>query len=295
MPCRLFHRMLMTTLALAAGLPAQRAAADVEASFSVSGGGSPYDVQEQHPLGIVIDGADSSVADSFNPEFPTTTRSASAIIRAGHGLLRVAAYAELTGGESYQAGAGATATAAYTDTLTIDAPGQTGQHGVFAATMVLDGDLAEGVPAFEASYQSDARASAMFEATTVLGGDSDSRSLEGPWTSEEHLEIEVPFIFGDPFTVEGRLSLSASTSMPNFPGSSFAIADFFNTMAWTGPDYILDDAGAGLTDYTIESQSGTDYSQAIPEPGAATIFAACLGLILRRPRRAHRNKGAGHL
>lgn len=95
---------------------------------------------------------------------------------------------------------------------------------------------------------------------------------------------------------------SESHGCPCAPGHAQASASFADTISWGGIISVIDDAtGQPVTDYTVTSASGFDYSkpfvEAVPEPASSSLFSAgLLGLgilfrIRKRPARRERSRG----
>ena len=98
----------------------------------------------------------------------------------------------------------------------------------------------------------------------------------------------VPFTYGQTFKLGIWSSAHAgqiSSGAPHVPNT--ATFEMGNTITWNGKGYILDpNTLTQSTNFTINSQSGFDYTEAVvPEPStAALLCAGVLGLFaLRRP------------
>ena len=74
-------------------------------------------------------------------------------------------------------------------------------------------------------------------------------------------------------------------------GSAIAIADFAHTLSWGGITSVTDaDTGQPITNYTLTSASGFDYTHpfagpipepgSVPEPSSIGLLASCLALML---------------
>jgi hypothetical protein len=120
---------------------------------------------------------------------------------------------------------------------------------------------------------------------------------------------------GDVVDVAWSMSAEAAAAVLNFDvlnhqsGTAFATAQFSHTLSWGGITSVTDaDTGQPITDCTLTSASGFDYTHpfagpgpepapaSVPEPSSMLLMAPCLGLMLlwrsgnvRRERRRHRN------
>jgi len=100
--------------------------------------------------------------------------------------------------------------------------------------------------------------------------------------------VTFNFIWGTPLTgVKLRLNANVNAAGSNSGYTSSAIANGENTATWGGFGTVLDSNGNPVTNYTFSSGSGTNYAQAIPEPGTGTLLAAAglLAALARRRRR----------
>lgn len=282
----LHAKSLPSGVAIALAVVSSVATAEVAVTYSANASGTPVNGSKQQPFGtIAFDGGDASTQDSFVPDNPTTL-SASFILRASHGALGAASLAVVAGGNSFAASANASANVRFVDTITIDAEGMTGQQGVLGARMLLRGVLSEALPDGEMDpSQARATMSASMRASTALGNPFDELSFEDPEVVDESLTLDIPFIFGQAFTLEAELDTTASAQMPNFPGATSAIADFSNSLNWAGPDYILDSMGTEVLNFTIGAESGVDYAQPIPSPATLWLLGPGIGLAMSRSRR----------
>jgi hypothetical protein len=263
-----------------------QALAGLMVRYSADAGGIPSpDTIVEQPNGIIdFNGGDGSTQPSFDPNNPTV-QSVSFIVGARHGAVRAASLAVLSGGESYSAGASVTGSASFEDTLTVNAPGMTGQNGSMQVSMVLDGVLSESIPANETSLDY-ARATVNFSlwATSSLGSPTTGVSYgqidayDGFSVQNELYDLSIPFVFGEAFTIGAFLNTSSTVQMPNFPGSTSAISAFAQTALWQGIASVEDSTGTEVLDYAVSAESLTDYRGpiTIPEPGTLALAPFCL-------------------
>ena len=106
------------------------------------------------------------------------------------------------------------------------------------------------------------------------------------------LQAGQPYLVGYSLRLDGYAQANTygrnGTYDPNFhtqDASAFLSADFSNTLAWGGITSVTDVAtGQPLTDWTVTSASGFDYSQAyVPEPCGLALLLLGLGAVVRRP------------
>ena len=108
----------------------------------------------------------------------------------------------------------------------------------------------------------------------------------------------VPLIFtafsGIPFTLYMQLDAEASASVLSFDattgngGNAGATSDFSQTLLWGGISGVTDSQGNPITDWTVTSDSGFDYSQPATEPEPSTLLLlgiSMAGLLQRRTKK----------
>jgi hypothetical protein len=210
------------------------------------------------------------------------------------GVVRVAASGA---GTFYGSGSGS-ATGRWFDQIVIDSPSLHGQLGEVTFSMVVHGSLGGSVIG-EYGGTWAAHYSVSFDAVSASTLAQDSASVSGSayYDSEFSgdpvpglLTLTLPIIFGDPFTVNFMMTVGASGGGNGGSPSSgaSAISDFGNTAYWNGFDRVTDELGETVSDWTVTSDSGVDFSMAlIPEPGvyAAVFGVMALGLAAGRRRR----------
>jgi hypothetical protein len=106
------------------------------------------------------------------------------------------------------------------------------------------------------------------------------------------LEFSIPFTFGTPFGIGAYMTSTAKTGFGggnHRSGTPVSILhDATNTAEWGGTVAVLDNTNTALAPgaYTMTSESGTDYAQAIPEPSTGELLAfSALSLLQLRRRR----------
>ncbi len=126
--------------------------------------------------------------------------------------------------------------------------------------------------------------------TTINSIQNEDYLHPAPLTIPVTLTIEV----GLPYFLEANLTASVTTDVGTsgtLTASSSGIVGYGHTLAWGGIDSVTDADGNLITDWSITSGSGFDYSKpySVPEPstfvllglGALTLAA---GRLCRKPR-----------
>ncbi len=232
----------------------------------------------------------------------------------GYGWIRAVGSATAVSGQFGAIGAGSWAlcqfTAAFTDALSIDAAGLTGQLGTVTMGMVVDGFLSaggdtDGDPIFPCCGSGAGGFGADFDGRGLSAETSAGVSHPGiPGGDPAGLYIQdhfgggvVTFTFGTPFEIGANISLSGvaqaglpDTSGPYLSYAASMVGDFGNTLTWAGLSDLRDAAGESIPDFSVASLSGTDYRFAIaappvPEPGSLLLWAAGLAGLRYATRR----------
>ncbi len=100
---------------------------------------------------------------------------------------------------------------------------------------------------------------------------------------------------GEELTTFGGASVTTYASAPGTV-SSFFSAQFSDTLSWGGITDVIDpDTGLPITDWTVSSQSGFDYSQPapddVPEPVQTSVLMLAATALLARCRTCARTHG----
>jgi hypothetical protein len=112
----------------------------------------------------------------------------------------------------------------------------------------------------------------------------------------DHLAVDPPasvaisfeLLPGQPTSVSWQFYVGAEANVENkdlTPGSGFAVAtsQFSHTMTWGGITSVIDETtGQPITDWTLDSASGFDYTQAVPEPSTFVLAVLAFGVAFRR-------------
>lgn len=225
---------------------------------------------------------------------------ASSTINVQPGLL--VGHASAIGGPSfgrYTGTAWAVAFAGYSELITLDSPGLTGLSGQLSANFWLRRTLS-------GNGEKGGIGGTTLEVFTQLGEDEQRVEYSSP--GHEPLEgyrylssnwpgtlvhLTTDFVFGEPLELE--LSLYSSNSgtddfsIAAGEGSYDASSEFI--LAWAGVSDLAASNGSHISDYTIVSETGTDYSRSfappIPEPATystAGMLALVIVIFTRRKR-----------
>jgi hypothetical protein len=238
------------------------------------------------------------------------TSSAYARAYADYGVLKtyVAGYGTAYGTSSAVAGAG------FNDYLTISNPELNGQVGTVTLSFHYDYDLAPH--GNNEVYPGNTAGASYYAYAGVVGyygnnynsqineyvSDTGAQTFRsgGVTTSDvfglrydpvgHTLSFTGQFVYGSAFMVYMNSSISGSTGTNQNGQTSSYVGDSYHSAYWGGILAATFD-GQAVTDYTLSSQSGTDYSHSfvpagdVPEPGALALFAAGLAGLLRVRRK----------
>ena len=176
----------------------------------------------------------------------------------------------------------------WNDTLTIDAPGRTGQAGSFTWRLILNAAgsasnpfvIPFGYPSLDIAY------------TVGTSGVGSSQwwggSTSQPTYSNRIIQGTEAFTFGTPISISARIGMRNRETGSSLPNGEVATFVGNASLAWGGIVTVVDSTSAPVSNFTTVSPSGTDYSTAVvPEPGSAMLLTATgtLFATLRRPRR----------
>jgi hypothetical protein len=196
--------------------------------------------------------------------------------------------------------------AGFRDTITIDAPGLTGQAGSVVLGIDVEGVLSAGADWFPEQSNASSYGDVALSFVAASVGSYLQRAVENnPPVSgsvlnpaeivEGFLGGTVPFVFGTPFPIDfyaqftGVTNAGTETEDGQIGATATAtmVADFRNTFTWAGVSELRDANGDLVPAFAVTSVSGTDYRDAIlpvPESGTALPVLAGLAALARRRR-----------
>ena len=177
------------------------------------------------------------------------------------------------------------AVATWVDGVTFDAPGLTGQSGTATVNFEIDGHV------FASSSSADGRATYAFQVQlnpiTIEHNKSAVYQVgfapEGSDFMNTPISTTFPITFGAKRT--WNFSISAEGSVHGFTADATGLGDLGSTALWQGISEVRDSSGNLVGNYTLTSESGTNWRQAVPEPGVmlmAGVAAMLAGLRRRR-------------
>ena len=170
-------------------------------------------------------------------------------------------------------GGGASGT--YDDLATINAPGMTGAPGTAIAHVSFEGTLGGSGSTWQSGFSTSVYVNGMGEHR--FSGDS---AAFGPTGDPLPMMVDVffPFTFGTAFGITVLQSVNVSTNQ------GVAFADFESTTRWEGISELRDGDGNLVSNATLDSASGADYLNPMPEPASLATLALGAVLSLRRRR-----------
>ena len=217
----------------------------------------------------------------------------------GPGYAKALAQASTHGG-AYSIGF---ASGSYSELITLSAPGMEGQAGRLTATFLLDYSLIATAPDSIAYLHFSGGVgrsagnlvlSALHDGTTqFLGGTYEINDALGyrrlPEGGVSAMSITSDFIWGQAFNVDYRMLVQAQAYGPL---AASAIVDASHSAYWGGLSAVSA-GGQMVTDYSVTSESGADYSRSfapgqgptpVPEPTTISLMLAGAYLITRVTR-----------
>jgi hypothetical protein len=163
------------------------------------------------------------------------------------------------------------------DDVTVDSPGLTGQIGLVEGAVFLEGfiDLTGSADGTLTVDFSSTRGSSSAKHVQCFGEAPCEGQLLPLFFSES-----VPIAFGVTFGEPGFFLVSLSTnigrnSISTAPGT--ADLDFSGTATWSGIQQVT--VGGSPVPFTITSESGTDWTEPVPEPAQAAMLLAGAALL----------------
>jgi hypothetical protein len=314
-------RELGVALGLLAALLAPAAARavslslSIEAQVEVSGTGGPNTIDSYGPTNETA--ANGPLSDSYFASAVDGLQTASAFPRgsADFGVLRAEVISQTTaigdpGGALSEPASFAVGgvSLGFEDTLTV-LGGTPGTQGSISLNFYVEGGASIGFthPLFTTgcsgcTFLNFRGAVRLFgsSASAPLGVEDEIRfdiaGTGGSVVVGQMLEIDVPFVFGEPVDFGASLEVAALAQSISDPlVADFVIAtsvtDFWHTARWGGITAVRDANGNPLASWSVSSASGTSYAAAfVPEPASASLLvaAACaLAWSARRRRRDH--------
>lgn len=307
------HLLAAALLGLAAQASQATNALSIFGSCQLSNSGEcniPFQLQIDLPQGAILANADGVVS--------THAGSANA-----QGYASFGALGAMVNATAYNSAASTSAALAsnnanahmlvdFGDTLTFSALGLTGQKGTVFVKWRFDGSGGTfvGGPLPVLAQKSIMSWSlsvftpyATFTQEKILN--TDPAHPDAQLAVLNPITLAIPVVFGQPTFVHAELDVGASASAgvpalsPDDPSylmtrSAGAYANLMHTVAWDGIEKIVDAQGQALPDWSVTSETGTDYRYAIsavPEPTSAELtlaglcaLAAGVGVKRRRDR-----------
>jgi hypothetical protein len=138
--------------------------------------------------------------------------------------------------------------------------------------------------------------SQMVKFSVVNYGPGDSDTLTSYTANNQVIYFALPFTFGTAF--EAGFYANASAGERASGGDTTqnqTVIDFFHTMTWGGPGYVLDTGGNTVNGFSVASSSGFNYMvAAVPAPATLWLYFIALPGWFASVRRnaVRRNPGA---
>ncbi len=208
----------------------------------------------------------------------------------------------------------AEASGAWSDDITVTAPGLAGTSGQIVGALRVGGALSvftNAVSSFNgqalqsANWGLSVDPSVDFGSENSVGGSVSQSSAYDSESMTDYIEaatsgdtgfpidyqVRIPFTFGVPVSLEiagSALAFGDGRGLPigvRCGGTS----DLGSTLAWSGVVDVVDGEGTSVVGYTVNSTGGW---MTLPEPGtglASLVAIACLGVVSVRRRNLHRD------
>jgi hypothetical protein len=237
----------------------------------------------------------------FSDILPPFFGELDAYAEVGYGVIRVRASAQINTG-SYDISmvsmdSGVSADGTFSDMVTISAPGLAGLSGTFVPVIKVSGRLSASGSGSEPPFASFSEASWVldfvpgFEQRSALCSGYDGAGPVCDFQGDKfgtYTLKPVAFTYGRSFVMTVKMSAGTfSRTVPN--GSTDVENDLSFTTTWKGFGGVFDDQGAPVSNFSVTSNTGTDWSQPVPEPSAtacATAALVMLGVLRKRTRRS---------
>ena len=225
--------------------------------------------------------------------FSNGSGSASALVFLG--LLHMTA----SGAGSGYGGGGGSASGSFTDELTFNSASMNGQAGYFYETFYVRGSLSasgsgdyggDGSGSFFANLLADLPA-ASFSSSSPASGLYSLSAGTASYSGDSLpvlLTLEVPFVFGQSFTVGFYMSVSAGGSGNGSgpPNGGMGVADFSDTAYWGGVTQVFASDNSLVTDFSLTSEFRHRLYEIVRRCRRGGAFAGRAPALRLRPRRA---------
>jgi hypothetical protein len=224
----------------------------------------------------------ASINDTGNDQWS----SREAWVSAKHKVVKVYGWIQTGDPQASNAANWSVATGAWSDKVTIDAPGLTGQSGTYTFQFLVDGSLTASGSVND-SLQSYAEAETTIKVNGWINEFRDAYMAVDGFVGDGYLNklvsITTPITFGTPFDLS--MSVTAASYTKNNSANPFAMAraDLGHTATWEGITAVTGPNG-DVTNFTVTSASGTDYVNAVPEPASMAALGLGALTLLRRRR-----------
>jgi hypothetical protein len=284
----LFSCATALTLGLLAGAAPAQAASTYATLFARAGSGAADSRSGNNGETISLSVRDGSISNVGG------TSDASATVSASIGKLKAATRAtgKTVGATRNFAGGQAYADARWFDNITI-VGGPTGTRGSLTALLAISGSSLD--TRLAGNRNDSASVNMAFTLTTffrtgfnIVANNATGTFIDPP----KSLLLNIGFIFGSPTPIGFQLTtfVRSNASTEWFGSGAFADSglDYGNTVAWDGITGVFNQTGAPITNYSVLSESGFDYTQsAVPEPATWAMLIAGFGLVggMQRQRR----------